>query len=144
MHNIINLLTFQTRENRLRRGPGDEPLGQVSPVVPAGRRQVVGYRRVQGDAAHRKSRRLGQVDQGGLVGRVQFFGCRHVGHFLSDQSVLAAARVARRRGVVFVRGEDNRRHLQVLGVLFGPDGLQTELYRQRVPTVRSHQGGTDL
>lgn len=91
----------------MQRGPGGQSLVQISPVVPAGRGQVVGYRGVQGHAAHRASRRPGQIGQSGHHGRVQFVRRRHVGHLLSDQSLLATARVAGRRELVLVRGQDH-------------------------------------
>jgi len=63
-------------------------------MVPTRRRQVVGYRRVQGHATHRKSRRFGQIGQSGHISGVQFVGSGHIGNFLPDKSVLATTSVA--------------------------------------------------
>lgn len=123
----INLVIFffflQIRGERLQRGPGDESFGQISLVVPTRSGQVAGYRRFQGYATHRTGCRTGQIGKNGLVGGIQFFGRGHPVDFLPDKSVLATARVARRREFVFVRSEDNRRHLPVFGVLFEQDGF---------------------
>lgn len=135
-------LPLQTGKHLRRRGPREKPFGQLSLVVPAGRRPVVGHRRVQGHAAHRESRRVGQADQSRLDVGVQFVGRRHVGDFLSDQSLLASARVARRRRFLLVRGQDNRRHLQVFVVLFGQNGLQSEPDRGQRQKIQRHQRGT--
>jgi len=132
---------LQIGEKRLQRGAGEQPLGQVLRVVSARRGQMVGHRRFQGDAAHRKSRGTGQADQSGRVGGVQFLGRGHAGHLLSDKSVLATARVARPRGFLLVRGEDSRRHLQMLGVLRGQDGFQSQPRHKLEQTIRGHQRG---
>lgn len=96
---------------------------------------MAGYRRVQGHAMHREGGRTGRFGQSALFVGLQFVGSRHVGHLLSDQGVLATARVARRRRLVFVYGEDNRRRLQVFAVLFGPNEQQSEPYGNREPDV---------